>query len=248
LYRPPFTLCAWQAYTRRTMPGVLERASRVALDLLFPPQCAICRAGGSVLCEYCIATLPLADAPRCVRCWDGVKHGSLCVRCATAPTAFESVRAPYAHEDGARELVHELKYGNLTSLAEPMAREMAPMAAAFAPDVMVPVPLHGGRERSRGYNQSALLAKAIGRETGIAVDAKAARRVRATKPLVQAMSPEERAAIVDGAFRAEGARVGGRRVLLVDDVVTTGATLGACARAVLDAGATSVVAVTFVRA
>jgi ComF family protein len=108
--------------------------------------------------------------------------------------------------------------------------------------------LHGGRERSRGYNQSALLAKNLGRDTGIEVDTKVARRVRATKPLVQAMSPEERARIVEGAFRADASRVAGRRVLLIDDVITTGATLGACARAVLDAGAASVVAVTFVRA
>lgn len=236
------------AYTRRTMPRVIERASRVALDLLFPPQCALCRAGGSVLCEYCIATLPLAEAPRCERCWDDVTHGSLCARCSRTPPAFESVRAPYAHEDGARELVHLLKYENLTSLAEPMAREMAPFVAVFAPDVVVPVPLHSGRERSRGYNQSALLAKHIGRETGIVVDSRAARRVRATKPLVQAMSPEERAQIVEGAFRADASRVERRRVLLVDDVVTTGATLGACARALLDAGAGSVSAVTFVRA
>ena len=201
-----------------------------------------------MLCEYCIATLPLAEAPRCERCWDDVKHGSLCGRCASTPPPFEAVRSPYAHDDGARELVHLLKYENLTSLAEPMAREMTPLVAAFAPDVIVPVPLHGGRERSRGYNQSALLAKHVGREGGITVDARAARRVRATKPLVQAMSPEERARIVDGAFRADPARVEGRRVLLVDDVVTTGATLGACAQALLDAGAESVCAVTFVRA
>jgi ComF family protein len=230
------------------MPRVLERASRAALDLLFPPQCALCRAGGTLLCEYCIATLPLAEAPRCVRCWDDVKHGSLCGRCFAFPPPFEAVRSPYAHEDGARELVHLLKYENLTSLAEPMAGEMAPLVAVFAPDVVVPVPLHGGRERSRGYNQSALLARVIGRATGIVVDVKAARRVRATKPLVQAMSPEERAAIVEGAFRADASRVEGRRVLLIDDVVTTGATLGACARAMLEAGAASVVAVTFVRA
>jgi ComF family protein len=230
------------------MPRVLERASHVALDLLFPPQCALCRTGGTVLCESCIAMLPLAEAPRCERCWDDVKHGSLCARCAASRPPFEAVRSPYAHEDGARELVHLLKYENLTALAEPMTHPMAPLVVWLAPDVIVPVPLHSGRERSRGYNQSALLAKHIGRETGVAVDAKAARRVRATKPLVQAMSPEERARIVEGAFRADGARVEQRRVLLVDDVVTTGATLGACAMAVLDAGAATVCAVTFVRA
>ena len=230
------------------MPAILDRASRLALDLLFPPQCAICRAAGAVLCDFCVATLPLASDPRCSICWDDDPGGTTCRHCLADRPAFNSVRAPYAHADNARTLVHLLKYEHLTSLAEPMAREMIPLALDAACDLIVPVPLHAGRQRSRGYNQSALLAKHIAREIGIAVDTKATRRTRATRPLALSMDRHERRRIVAGAFAAHPARVEGRRILLIDDVVTTGATLDECARALLAAGAASVTALTFVRA
>lgn len=229
-------------------PALLDRASRLALDLLFPPQCALCRTTGVVLCDLCIATLPLASEPRCGICWDDVKAGSICRHCEDTPPAFDSVRAPYEHADGARDLVHLLKYDNLTSIAEPMAREMSPLAEDAASDVVVPVPLHGSRLRSRGYNQAALLAKHIARDLNLPLDPKAARRTRATKPLAQSMDRHERRTIVAGAFTADPARVANRRVLLIDDVVTTGATLDECASALRSAGATSVHALTFVRA
>lgn len=230
------------------MVTVLERASRLALDLLFPPRCAVCGAGGCVLCELCIATLPLAEPPRCERCWDDVPSGSRCERCVSAPPAFSRVRSPYVHADAARDLVHLLKYDGLTSLAAPMAGLMVEVASEMVADLIVPVPLHRGRQRSRGYNQAALLASHIARETRRAVDTRAARRIRATNALVRSMSRQERAAIVAGAFRADPVRVDGRTILLVDDVVTTGATLDACAQALLDAGARRVDAVTFVHA
>jgi len=228
--------------------NLLERASNVALDLLFPPQCAVCRAGGGILCELCIAMLPLAEMPRCDRCWDDLSSGSRCTHCVATPHAFETIRAPFAHEDAARDLVHLLKYEGLTSLARPMARQMATLAAAAPADVIVPVPLHRGRHRARGYNQAALLARQIAIEAELPFVPRAASRVRATKPLAKSMDRHERASIVAGAFRADPARVEGRAVLLVDDVVTTGATLGACSHALLDAGARSVRAVTFTRA
>ncbi len=230
------------------MVALLTRASRLALDLLFPPQCAVCRAGGAVVCHLCIAGLPLAEPPRCERCWDDLRSGSRCDRCATAPPAFTSVRSPYVHADAARDLVHLLKYDGLTSLGTPMADLMLDLVGSVPAGLIVPVPLHASRQRSRGYNQAALLASHLASETGRPCDPRAVRRIHATKPLAQSMSREERAAIVAGAFRADPARVAGRAVLLVDDVVTTGATLDACGRALLDAGARRVDAVTFVHA
>jgi ComF family protein len=158
------------------------------------------------------------------------------------------VRAPYEHAAGARDLVHLLKYENLTSLAEPIAREMLPLAEEADCDLIVPVPLHGSRLRSRGYNQAALLAKHIARDLNLPLDQKAARRTRATKPLAQSMDRHERRTIVAGAFTADPSRVDGRRILLIDDVVTTGATLDECASALRTAGAVSIQALTFVRA
>ncbi len=227
---------------------LLARTSRIALDLLFPPQCAVCRAAGSVLCAYCIAVLRLAEGPRCERCWDDLKRGSLCRHCLDTPPAFESVRAAFAFDDTSRQLVHLLKYDGLTSLAEPMGRLMASQVVAGSVDLIVPVPLHARRQRSRGYNQATLLARQIARETGLALDPKAARRVRATKPLAQSMDRDERRSIVEGVFESVSDGVEGRSILLVDDVVTTGATLQACSLALKQSGAASVRAVAFVRA
>jgi ComF family protein len=227
---------------------VLARTSRVALDLLFPPRCALCRAGGSMLCPACIAALPAADGGRCARCWTPVLHGTVCAYCTLdGHTAFNSIRAPFVMEAGGRTLVHQLKYEGLSALGEPMGALMAERLEV-ACDLVVPVPLHRGRMRARGYNQAALLGRQIARSAGLRFDAEAARRTRATKPLAKTMHRDERRAIVAGAFAARPERVEGRRVLLVDDVATTGATLDACASALLDAGAADVRCVTFARA
>jgi ComF family protein len=151
-------------------------------------------------------------------------------------------------EEGARRLAHELKYEGLTALAEPMGLLMASTIAADDADLVVPVPLHRSRERARGYNQASELAGHFAESCGLAFDPRALRRIRATAPLAKTMHREERRAIVAGAFSGESARVEGRRILLVDDVVTTGATLDVCSEALLAAGATSVRCATWARA
>ena len=229
------------------MVNLIERTSRIALDLLFPPRCALCGAYGSMLCADCSDLLPTADGNRCMRCWMPVADSEVCPHCLHVPPAFETVRAVYVMEAGARQLVHQLKYEGMTALAEPMGVRLAEPATAEG-DLVVPVPLHRSRLRSRGYNQSALLGKAFAQTIRLPFDAAAARRVRATKPLAKSMHRSERRAIVAGAFAAIPERVKDRRILLVDDVVTTGATLDSCATALLEAGAANVRCVTFARA
>ncbi len=151
-------------------------------------------------------------------------------------------------EDGARRLAHELKYEGLTSLAEPMALLMARNIEFEDADLVVPVPLHRSRERARGYNQASQLGKHFAAASGLGFDARALRRIRTTAPLAKTMHREERRAIVAGAFRGESGRVEGRRILLVDDVVTTGATLDACSEALLASGAAFVQCITWARA
>lgn len=129
-----------------------------------------------------------------------------------------------------------------------MAALMAEGAGLSNIDLVVPVPLHRGRERSRGYNQALVLARHVAASAAQPFDARAARRIRDTAPLAKTMHREERRAIVAGAFAADEARVDGRRVLLVDDVVTTGATLDACASALIEAGAAVVRCLTWARA
>ena len=230
------------------MANVIGGITRIAADLLFPPACALCDAGGTLLCDACATALPRADGRRCDRCWMPVSHGVVCRHCVDNPPAFASTRAAYVMDGGARRLAHELKYDGLTSLAEPMARLMADAAPVHGIDLIVGVPLHRGRERSRGFNQSHELARHLAALAGVPCDASAVRRTRDTAPLAKTMHREERRAIVEGAFSARRERVEGRRVLLVDDVVTTGATLDACARALLDAGAVEVRCVTWARA
>ncbi len=230
------------------MPHLLERTSRLAIGLLFPARCALCSAAGTMLCESCVAVLPVTKGRRCERCWTPSADRQLCVHCAsTLELAFTSIRAPFVMEEAARALVHKLKYAGVSSLGEPMGALIAEKLE-ISGDLVVPIPLHRGRRRSRGYNQAELLARQIALASGLPFDAAAARRTRATKPLARSMNRDERRAIVAGAFSAVRERVEGRHIVLVDDVVTTGATLDACARALLDAGAASVRCVTFARA
>jgi ComF family protein len=152
-------------------------------------------------------------------------------------------------EGGARRLAHELKYEGLTSLAAPMGRLVAnSLTTTKDADAVVPVPLHGSRERMRGYNQAALLAREIARTAAVPLFERAVRRTRATAPLAKTMHREERLTIMRGAFAARSDAVEGRAILLVDDVVTTGATVDACSEALLAAGARSVRCLTWARA
>lgn len=230
------------------MTTMFPRAGRLALDLLFPPKCALCGAHDTLLCDICASLLPAAVGERCEQCFMPVSEPGVCAHCLADPPAFVEVRAPFVMKSGARELAHMLKYEGLTSLAEPMARLMAGAAGLSAADVIVPVPLHPGRERSRGYNQAAELVRHLGAIAALPADTRAVHRARATAPLAKGMHRDERRTIVASAFRGDPRRCIDRRILLVDDVVTTGATLDACSTALLDAGAASVRCLVWARA
>jgi ComF family protein len=155
------------------------------------------------------------------------------------------LRSPYRYEGPARDLVHRFKFGDLSSLSEVMVPAMATMVD-WEVDAVVPVPLAGGRQRQRGYNQALLLARCVATTLGVPA-AEALKRVKTAPPQARSTA-EERRRNVEGAFAMrDAASVRGRRVLLVDDVATTGATLRACARALLDGEADEVRAVTFAR-
>jgi ComF family protein len=230
------------------MLEIVSKATRLAADLLVPAQCALCGRMGEMLCEACADELPRAVEPRCHRCWLPVRYPKLCGHCAERRPAFSELRAAFVMDDGARRLAHELKYEGMTALAEPMARRMLDEITVGGADLIVPVPLHRSRQRARGYNQAAMLAREIGKLTSIEADERAVRRVRDTVPLVKTMHRDERLAIMRGAFEAGRERVEGRRILLLDDVATTGATLDSCARALREAGARDVRALTWARA
>jgi ComF family protein len=226
--------------------SILSKAGRQAVDWLFPPRCAVCGSAESFLCLGCRKSLPRAERPRCPICWQP-GDSSVCPKCERSRPAFDGLRSPYVFGAGARELVHGLKYQHQAVLAEPMADLLYryllddPLPA----DVLVPVPLFPRRERVRGYNQSTLLARTLARRLGLTANDRTLVRARNTASQAGTSNVEERRANVRDAFRCRGRQLAGKRVLLIDDVSTTGATLHSCARAALDGGAASVWALTF---
>lgn len=224
---------------------ILGRIGRTVLDLVYPPHCVLCGRDGTFLCAPCTAALPRAETPRCERCW--LPDHTASYRCLLWGSELHAVRAPYIHRAGARELVHALKYDGLSVLAQPMGHLLLDSVQAFGltVDALVPVPLHPRRQRSRGYNQAEVLALAVGQALGLPVW-RALRRTRATASQVYHHSAAARARNMAGAFAA-CEPVAGLTLLLIDDVVTTGSTLAACARALQEAGAAQVLGLTFTR-
>jgi ComF family protein len=167
------------------------------------------------------------------------------------PPAYRRARAAVRYDDVARTLVHALKYQDRTDLAPTMGRWMARAGKELLDeaDVLVPVPLHWRRGWSRRYNQSGALARVISRQSGVKLATEALRRIRATEQQI-GLSRPQRSANVQGAFKVapeRSADIAGRRVVLIDDVLTSGATTDACARALLRAKAVQVDVLVFAR-
>ena len=173
----------------------------------------------------------------------------LCARCQTAPLQIERIRSVVYFEGALRKAMHGLKYRGRAVLAEPMGELMAAywMQHSMPADLMVPVPLHADRLRERGYNQAALLAREMARRARLVVEEQALVRQRATASQVK-LDARQRKENVRDAFHCSGNSLTGKRVLLIDDVCTTGATLEACAVALYAGGARGVQALTLARA
>ena len=218
----------------------LTRLAASLLDLLLPLSCTVCSIQGRMLCSDCEARFPRLMGPFCSKC-SAPGSRDPCEWCATSPPALDGVRAPYLFDGAVRDIVYRLKYQNMRALAPDVGRllfrylETNPIPG----DALVPVPLHGRRKRERGYNQSQLLAAELSKATGLPMEARAIRRTRNTAPQVSMSSHEERIHNIEGAFQP-ASELPGRRVILVDDVVTTGNTMFACAVALRAAGAVSI--------
>ena len=237
--------------------GLAKRGSRAVLDVLFPPLCIGCRETvrepGS-LCADCWNSISFIEGAMCERC--GLPFeidpgpGTLCGACHATPPAFDKARAVMRYDEASKASILALKRADRLDLAPGLSRWMARTGRALieAADVIVPVPLHPIRLWTRRYNQSAELARRLGQDTGTPVAPLALARKRATPSQGTMPSAKARRRNVRAAFVvADRAAISGKSVLLIDDVLTTGATVEACAKALRRAGASHVAVLTLAR-
>jgi ComF family protein len=231
----------------------VRTVGQAALDLLLPPTCLTCDAPVDAtgrFCPDCFALTGFVTEPCCRRCGVPFAHAAqggaekLCPSCRDRPPPWGRARAALRYDVQARRVVLPLKYGDRTEYAAALAPLMARAGAALLRDaeLLVAVPLHRRRLIQRRYNQAALLAREVARLAGKPVLPDALKRTRVTVSLGD-LTAEERARVVDGAFAVQPERTGsvaGRKIVLVDDVLTSGATCAACTRALLAAGASAV--------
>src|SRR5579859_3797121 len=234
-----------------------SHASKLALDVALPSLCVACRepVDGEGVCAECWGKMSFIAPPFCPRLGIPFVYDPgpdmLSMEAIASPPAYTRARAAVRYDDVARTLVHALKYQDRTDLAPAMGRWMARAGCELLEnaDVLVPVPLHWRRAWSRRYNQSGALARVIERQTGVKVAAEALRRIRPTQQQI-GLSRPQRASNVQGAFKVANSaqfQIAGRRVVLIDDVLTSGATVDACARALLRAKAVAVDVLVFAR-
>ncbi len=246
------------------MQAVFTAASDALVSIIFPSGCRICNAllvdsRRVPICQECLASferVPAAACKICGRPLASLAHKEqqlpLCPACQEKTYAFDYARSFAIYNGPLVRAILLLKFEQIEPLgvwfAERLAELVQNEAEKLATDVIVPVPLHRQRERERGYNQAALMSKPLAKRLRLPHKALLLMRTRA-RPDKQILSLEERWESVRGAFATRpGSQIDNLRVLLVDDVLTTGATLDACARALRDAGAKSVVALTVARA
>src|SRR4051812_29495877 len=237
--------------------GAWAHAAKFALDIALPTLCVSCRepVDGEGVCAKCWAKLSFIARPFCPRLGIPFVYDPgpdlLSMEAIANPPAYQRARAAVRYDEVAKTLVHALKFHDRTDLAPAMGRWMARAGHELLAeaDVLVPVPLHWRRGWSRRYNQSGALARVIARQSGVPVAGGALRRVRPTQQQI-GLSRAERASNVTGAFKVAADRrpeVQGRRIILIDDVLTSGATADACARALLRAKAAQVDVLVFAR-
>lgn len=217
-----------------------------ALDAVLPPRCLACQepmAPPGGLCPDCWPMVRFLSEPQCQRCGIPLETPGLevCGHCAAAPPAYGRARAVFAYEEGSRDLILRLKHADALAGVPVLARWMLRPGAEMLreADWLVPVPLHWRRLFKRRYNQSAELARALARSSGVAALPDGLARTRQT-PSQGSLSRTRRRANVRDAFTVPARhreRIAGRHVVVIDDVMTTGATVEACAAALLDAGA-----------
>ena len=221
---------------------------RAACAALLTQDCLLCAAdsGASLLCQACENDLPRLPAARCPRCALPTPLGEVCGRCLSHPPHFDAGTAVYRYAFPIDKLVQSFKYGHRLALGSYFGRQLAALPGSACADLIIPVPLHPLRLRARGFNQALELARPVSKAWRIPIDRQSCRRIRHT-PAQADLPWRERAGNVRGAFQC-ATDFTGQRLLLVDDVMTTGASLDELARVVRLRGAERVTLLVVARA
>lgn len=231
---------------------IRARVSRVLwllIDQVFPPVCAGCHAKGSAWCENCQKESDSMSGRVCDCCGKPNPKKNLCYYCLEVQPKYDGARSWGIYQGLLRDGLLELKYKRNLGLGEALAEHLKTrlFAEEWEVDMIVPIPLGRKRRKERGYNQAEILARPLSWQTGLPINSGAIIRQRETRSQVE-LSRKEREENVAGAFRAFPKEVDGKNILIVDDVMTTGATLNAAAAALKTAGAAKVYALTVGRA
>ena len=219
---------------------------RDLLEFVLPQRCLECGRFGAALHEECVAGFARAERPRCRVCW-APSHQLVCERCALddAHDGFDELRTPFRFTGSVRRALLETKFRRVTSLLPPLAQAAAAsVEASWRPSIVVAIPLAPRRARQRGFNQAAMIAEAVAGAIGVPLASEGLVRTRESEAQAS-LGAVDRAANLVGAFAAQG--VEGRRVLLVDDISTTGSTLNEAARALRAGGASAIFALAIAR-
>lgn len=233
---------------------LFEKSTQFLSDLFYPPRCVNCDAADSWLCDHCCRQIPLISSPVCERCGTPFSKNlslTVCKQCNHNPlTYIDGLRAAaYFENNPLRPAIHCLKYRNNKAIASVLGQILVDAYQRFnmVAEMIVPVPLHSSRLRGRGYNQSELVAKQMGKLLHLPVNMVTLQRIRKTESQME-LGAEKRHQNVANAFACQQRGYLSQHILLVDDVCTTGATLDACAQALKESGVASVWGITLAKA
>ena len=230
-------------------------------DIIFPPCCVVCgelllHHSSLPLCEKCLAGIRFIDSPLCPRC--GIPfpaeedNDHLCGQCLTEERPYALARSVGRYEGALLTAIHKFKYHGKTGIGKALGNIMADFASGIWEmgtfDLIIPVPLHIKKLRERGFNQAVIMARELSKRFAVPLDFSSLKRVKFTPPQV-GMGRKERSLNVKGAFSAVKPRnISGKKILLIDDVYTTGSTLMECSRVLIGAHAGAVAILTMARA
>jgi len=226
----------------------LKAEAMVRIGKLLAQDCLLCAAasGNEILCKACANDLPRLQKPHCPRCALPTPNGETCGRCLAKPPHYDATLAVYSYDFPLDKLVQSFKYGHRLALGAYFGQQLAALAGNLAADLIIPLPLHPLRLRERGFNQALELARPLGRTLNLPIDSASCSRTRNT-PAQANLAWRERTKNIRGAFHC-ATDFTGKRIILVDDVMTTGASLDECARTLKLHGAVEVTLLVVARA